>query len=192
MAFSSRRDLRDEVGARVGNEAQHIFIESPSATASSCRPQNSSLSSRSSECSYLLSLLCSLSVVYTFFFAVKCPPNHFQRRHRSFFGRLSSDNDGNISSREVVSDVKFEKETHVKDIEGECPVCLSVFADGKEVKQLSVCKHSFHAPCIDLWLSSHSNCPVCRASIAVKRPKVTASARDEDNQQGLLDASALV
>ncbi|KAG6640836.1 RING-H2 finger protein ATL33-like [Carya illinoinensis] len=191
MAFSSRRDLRDEVGARVGNEAQHIFIESPSATASSCRPQNSSLSSRSSV--WVKGIRGTKSAPE---WAMK--PDAFLSNPpkaptpRSFFGRLSSDNDGNISSREVVSDVKFEKETHVKDIEGECPVCLSVFADGKEVKQLSVCKHSFHAPCIDLWLSSHSNCPVCRASIAVKRPKVTASARDEDNQQGLLDASALV
>lgn len=88
--------------------------------------------------------------------------------------------------------MKFEKETHVKDVEGECPVCLSVFAGGEEVKQLSVCKHSFHAICIDMWLNSHSNCPVCRASIAVKRPKGTPLARDEDNQQGLPDASALV
>lgn len=140
----------------------------------------------------LVAVVTIPALVYTFFFAVKCPPNPFRRRHRSFSGRLSSDNDGNISSREVVSDVKFEKETHVKDVEGECPVCLSVFAGGEEVKQLSVCKHSFHAICIDMWLNSHSNCPVCRASIAVKRPKGTPLARDEDNQQGLPDASALV
>ncbi|KAG6700510.1 hypothetical protein I3842_08G115800 [Carya illinoinensis] len=48
MAFSSRRDSRDEVCAGVGYEARRIFIESLSATASSCRPRSSSLSSRCS------------------------------------------------------------------------------------------------------------------------------------------------
>jgi E3 ubiquitin-protein ligase RNF38/44 len=98
-----------------------------------------------------------------------------------------------MSKREEVSDGKYEKETHVKDVIGsECPVCLSVFAEGEEVKQLSVCKHSFHASCIDIWLNSHSNCPVCRASIPVRLPNGTAPARNEDNQQGLPDASSLV
>lgn len=94
----------------------------------------------------------------------------------------------------MVSDVKFEKETHVKEVGSECPVCLSVFADGEKVSQLSVCKHSFHAVCIDKWLNSQSNCPVCRASIPVKGPNGTppASARDDDRQQGLPDASNLV
>lgn len=90
----------------------------------------------------------------------------------------------------MVSDVKtYEKDTLVKDVDSECPVCLSVFAEGEEVKQLSSCKHSFHATCIALWLDSHSNCPVCRASI-VKRPNGTAPSRDEE--QGLPDASSLV
>lgn len=92
----------------------------------------------------------------------------------------------------VVSDLKYQKDAHVKEIGSECPVCLSVFGDGEEVRQLSVCKHSFHAACIDMWLSNHSNCPICRATIAVKRPNTAAPARDSDLQQGLPDASALV
>ncbi|WOG92666.1 hypothetical protein DCAR_0311941 [Daucus carota subsp. sativus] len=47
----------------------------------------------------------------------------------------------------------------------ECPVCLSVFEEEEHVKQLPVCKHSFHAPCIDMWLYSHLDCPLCRAPV---------------------------
>ncbi|KAK9280997.1 hypothetical protein L1049_003888 [Liquidambar formosana] len=46
-----------------------------------------------------------------------------------------------------------------------CVVCLLGFEDGDDVKQLQRCNHSFHAPCIDMWLYSHSNCPVCRAPV---------------------------
>ncbi|KAJ0979455.1 hypothetical protein J5N97_014929 [Dioscorea zingiberensis] len=47
----------------------------------------------------------------------------------------------------------------------ECSVCLSEFVEGEEVRHLPQCKHSFHAPCIDMWLYSHSNCPLCRADV---------------------------
>lgn len=144
----------------------------------------------------LMAVVTIPALIYTFFFAVKCPPNPFRRRrHRSSSGRFSVESDhGNISNREEVSDAKYEKENHVKDVIGsECPVCLSVFAEGEEVKQLSVCKHSFHASCIDEWFKSQSNCPVCRANIAVnKLPNGTAPARNGDRQQGLPDASNLV
>ena len=63
----------------------------------------------------------------------------------------------------------------------------------------NVCKHSFHATWIDLWFNSHSNCPVCRASVArpsstaSKRPNYGSSAsRNDDLHQGLPDASSLV
>ncbi|OIV98640.1 hypothetical protein TanjilG_12763 [Lupinus angustifolius] len=95
-----------------------------------------------------------------------------------------------------VTDVKYQKEAHVKEIGGECPVCLSVFADGEEIRQLSVCKHSFHASCIDMWLSNHSNCPICRANIAAVTKlsgsnSSAAPTRDGDLQHGG-DASALI
>ncbi|PKA52463.1 RING-H2 finger protein ATL80 [Apostasia shenzhenica] len=49
--------------------------------------------------------------------------------------------------------------------DGECPVCLSAFDDGDEVRLLPQCLHSFHVACIDMWLQSHSSCPVCRSSV---------------------------
>ncbi|XP_022744639.1 RING-H2 finger protein ATL33-like [Durio zibethinus] len=153
---------------------------------------------------FILSLMAFITIpaiIYSFFFAVKCPP--WTSRERQDSPReLPRDNGGsNVEvierRREPVAGFKYQKETHSKDIGSECPICLSVFADGEEVRQLSGCKHSFHATCIDLWLNSHNNCPICRASVTIKRPNnndtaLSVSARDSDLQQGLTDAANLV
>ncbi|CAJ2636032.1 unnamed protein product [Trifolium pratense] len=44
-----------------------------------------------------------------------------------------------------------------------CPVCLGDFEEGEELRTMPSCMHFFHVPCIDMWLISHFNCPVCRA-----------------------------
>ncbi|XP_076949175.1 RING-H2 finger protein ATL51-like [Bidens hawaiensis] len=51
-------------------------------------------------------------------------------------------------------------------VEGsDCAVCLSEFQDGESVRLLPKCGHAFHLPCIDTWLRSHSNCPLCRSHV---------------------------
>ncbi|GFY92086.1 RING/U-box superfamily protein [Actinidia rufa] len=51
-------------------------------------------------------------------------------------------------------------------VEGtECAVCLSEFIDDESLRLLPKCNHAFHLPCIDAWLKSHSNCPLCRANV---------------------------
>ncbi|XP_028792803.1 RING-H2 finger protein ATL54-like [Neltuma alba] len=51
-------------------------------------------------------------------------------------------------------------------IEGtECSVCLNEFQEGETLRLLPKCNHAFHIPCIDTWLRSHINCPLCRAGI---------------------------
>lgn len=44
----------------------------------------------------------------------------------------------------------------------ECAVCLSVLEEEEVARLLPNCRHTFHAECIDKWLSSHSTCPICR------------------------------
>ncbi|KAK4270301.1 hypothetical protein QN277_023352 [Acacia crassicarpa] len=147
---------------------------------------------------FLLALIAVVTIpalIYTFIFAVKCPSRRRRYPDETSEGlpsvELVPHEGGDAPS--VVSDVKYQTDAHVKEIGSECPVCLSVFSDGEEVRQLSVCKHSFHASCIDMWLSNHSNCPICRATVAVKRPNTTAPARNNsDLQQGLPDASSMV
>ncbi|KAK7341730.1 hypothetical protein VNO80_24667 [Phaseolus coccineus] len=47
----------------------------------------------------------------------------------------------------------------------ECAICLGEFEEGEWLKHLPHCSHRFHVSCIDTWFQSHSNCPLCRASV---------------------------
>lgn len=47
----------------------------------------------------------------------------------------------------------------------DCSVCLSEFQDDESLRLLPKCSHAFHVTCIDTWLKSHTNCPLCRANI---------------------------
>ncbi|CAI9781648.1 unnamed protein product [Fraxinus pennsylvanica] len=47
----------------------------------------------------------------------------------------------------------------------ECSVCLSEFEENESLRLLPKCSHAFHLPCVDTWLKSHANCPLCRASV---------------------------
>ncbi|QCD97732.1 RING-H2 finger protein ATL16-like [Vigna unguiculata] len=46
-----------------------------------------------------------------------------------------------------------------------CVVCLTEFQDHDMLKVLPICKHAFHFHCIDVWLQTNANCPLCRSSI---------------------------
>ncbi|XP_022746374.1 RING-H2 finger protein ATL33-like [Durio zibethinus] len=149
----------------------------------------------------LMAVITIPAIVYALFFAVKCPP-WSSREHQDSPTELPRDNSGSTVElterrKEPVSGVKYQNETHSKDIGSECSICLLVLADGEEIRQLSGCKHSFHATCIDSWLNNQNNCPICRASVTVNRPNnndtaSSASSRDSDLHQGLPDAASLV
>ncbi|KAH7433659.1 hypothetical protein KP509_07G079700 [Ceratopteris richardii] len=49
----------------------------------------------------------------------------------------------------------------------ECAVCLSRFQEKERVRILPTCAHLFQVACIDMWLQSHTNCPVCRQIITL-------------------------
>ncbi|KAF8074307.1 hypothetical protein N665_1115s0023 [Sinapis alba] len=57
----------------------------------------------------------------------------------------------------------------------DCSVCLSEFQENERLRLLPECSHAFHVACIDTWLKSHSNCPLCRAFIAGTVESVAAS-----------------
>ncbi|KAL3527592.1 hypothetical protein ACH5RR_012248 [Cinchona calisaya] len=73
-------------------------------------------------------------------------------------------------------------------VEGaDCSVCLSEFEDDESLRLLPKCSHAFHVACIDTWLRSHKNCPLCRAPIV--RDTNNISTTDTDAMQSVLDNS---
>ncbi|XP_074284653.1 RING-H2 finger protein ATL16-like [Silene latifolia] len=53
-----------------------------------------------------------------------------------------------------------------KESEIECAVCLSEFQDGEKLRVIPNCCHGFHIDCIDIWLQTSDNCPLCRSAIS--------------------------
>ncbi|XP_041003258.1 RING-H2 finger protein ATL16-like [Juglans microcarpa x Juglans regia] len=47
-----------------------------------------------------------------------------------------------------------------------CVVCLNEFQEEDMLRVLPKCSHAFHLDCIDIWLQSNANCPLCRSSIS--------------------------
>ncbi|CAN0878430.1 RING-H2 finger protein ATL54 [Linum grandiflorum] len=82
---------------------------------------------------------------------------------------------------ESITVFRYEKSEGL--IDGtDCSVCLSEFEQDETLRLLPKCSHAFHIPCIDTWLRSHTNCPLCRAPIvsSVDPETVSGSAEEEE------------
>ncbi|XP_019855671.1 PREDICTED: RING finger protein 150-like [Amphimedon queenslandica] len=55
-----------------------------------------------------------------------------------------------------------------------CAVCLENFKHNDIIRPLP-CSHEFHKKCIDPWLESKGNCPLCKSSILHRQTNVTVS-----------------
>lgn len=107
--------------------------------------------------------------------------------------RLSTiDNNNNISTcelglkkevREVLPIIVFKESFSVKDTQ--CSVCLGDYQAEDKLQQIPVCGHTFHMDCIDIWLATHTSCPLCRLSLLASR----ASDQPTDNQDNETDLS---
>ncbi|KAK7363283.1 hypothetical protein VNO77_05419 [Canavalia gladiata] len=108
--------------------------------------------------------------IYNFIIIKRSRARHTQSQPEGPNGLVEVVIESNIDScqRNLLSSFKYNKEA-TKEVGGEddyeCPVCLSDFEEGEEVRKLPLCKHSFHAPCIDMWLYSHFDCPICRTPV---------------------------
>lgn len=80
---------------------------------------------------------------------------------------------------------KYSKKDGV--VEGtDCSVCLSEFEEDETLRLLPKCNHAFHLYCIDTWLRSHTNCPLCRA------PIVIANTMIDDRSEGLEEIRVMI
>ncbi|KAK9908647.1 hypothetical protein WJX75_000927 [Coccomyxa subellipsoidea] len=64
----------------------------------------------------------------------------------------------------AVPDVEQGDISHQRHEEA-CSVCLGEYEVDERVKRLPPCGHEFHEACIDLWLTNHVTCPMCRCSL---------------------------
>ncbi|KAG8391402.1 hypothetical protein BUALT_Bualt01G0183900 [Buddleja alternifolia] len=72
----------------------------------------------------------------------------------------------------MITVCKYKKDEGL--IDGtECAVCLSEFQENESLRLLPKCNHAFHLPCIDTWLKSQSNCPLCRANVLGPGPQAS-------------------
>ncbi|KAL3825360.1 hypothetical protein ACJIZ3_021389 [Penstemon smallii] len=116
--------------------------------------------------------------------------NHRSRQRGSRIpGPTPSHSFRNLNMNFIYS-YKYKKDGVEKDVEGnndyECVVCLSVFEEGEELRQLPKCKHSFHASCIDMWLYSHMDCPLCRSPVEPPVPQRRAVTEQSGHSREVL------
>jgi hypothetical protein len=58
------------------------------------------------------------------------------------------------------------KEVGAGDTPADCAVCIAEVGPGEAARVLPRCGHAFHVECVDMWLRSHSTCPLCRCAVA--------------------------
>eukprot|EP00931_Biecheleriopsis_adriatica_P093437 TRINITY_DN67197_c0_g1_i1.p1 TRINITY_DN67197_c0_g1~~TRINITY_DN67197_c0_g1_i1.p1 ORF type:complete len:282 (+),score=42.33 TRINITY_DN67197_c0_g1_i1:103-948(+) len=61
----------------------------------------------------------------------------------------------------------------------DCPICLTELSVGDSARELSVCGHTFHRACIDLWLYRRADCPLCKCEVKSGNQQATAPGRVE-------------
>lgn len=90
---------------------------------------------------------------------------YFEYKHRGMYivldGILCKDDD---SARNMNFLDRIENGLWVDEFDcSECVVCLDGFQRGEKCRILPVCRHTFHAKCVDSWLYKNPLCPICRA-----------------------------
>nr|XP_043625832.1 RING-H2 finger protein ATL52-like [Erigeron canadensis] len=110
------------------------------------------------------------------------PPNMYRRPRirveRDSNASLSnpSSTSTSASSSSGNSSVLLTVHKYSKDFkEGTCVICLGEFEENDEVRIMPECAHVFHVACIDMWLFSRGNCPLCRANATPRTQDVLLS-----------------
>ncbi|XP_008783397.2 RING-H2 finger protein ATL3 [Phoenix dactylifera] len=73
----------------------------------------------------------------------------------------------------------------------ECAVCLSELSEGEEARLLPGCRHGFHLECIDMWLSFHSTCPLCRSPVSLENADSGVETAEASPVEAVLAAGRL-
>lgn len=83
----------------------------------------------------------------------------------SGYTTLTNSLTGGLTATEISALPHFVA-THADIGDGiECSICLGDISQGDAVRQLEACGHTFHRPCLDLWLLRRADCPLCKRNV---------------------------
>nr|KYP39416.1 RING-H2 finger protein ATL4E [Cajanus cajan] len=83
--------------------------------------------------------------------------------------------------REMLPVIVFKESFSVKDTQ--CSVCLLEYQAEDRLQQIPACGHTFHMSCIDLWLATHTTCPLCRFSLLTTAKSSTQTPYIQSNEE---------
>ena len=111
---------------------------------------------------FLTFALALIFLQYYFNTSVRTAP---RGRPRGFRGAASGGVDPELLRSLPVTVYRAGPKGSTDDVGVECAVCLTELEDGEEARFLPRCGHGFHTECVDMWLASHTSCPLCRATV---------------------------
>lgn len=82
---------------------------------------------------------------------------------------------------------------HIADEDRECAICLCPYEEDQPIKRL-FCRHHYHSPCIDQWLSTKTTCPLCNSNVLahlnLPSAPVSAESASPSARAGAIDGSS--
>lgn len=87
------------------------------------------------------------------------------------------------NSRSVTEIVGKSRRVTKKDVERECGICFTNYAERELIRELPDCKHHYHQRCLDKWLKKKGQCPMCRKNLCEE--KVKEAIRESAKEHGI-------
>ncbi|PIN18220.1 hypothetical protein CDL12_09115 [Handroanthus impetiginosus] len=109
--------------------------------------------------------------------------NTFHRRCSCLFHPTTAADDEDIFTPAAVAllpDVAYSAADFPRM--SDCAICLDSFREGDECRKIPVCKHLFHAKCVDRWIRKMPTCPVCRTRVDLDSVGLSGSRTSGDDQ----------
>ncbi|XP_031372553.1 RING-H2 finger protein ATL32-like [Punica granatum] len=112
-----------------------------------------------------------IAVLYNYVFSRLCPRRRPDGTSQNQpLADLERSGSWSSSVSAVIPSCKYSGDARLRTKDKTCSVCLAEFQDGEDMRLLPRCSHSFHVLCIDMWLYSHPDCPVCRTDTGISVP----------------------
>ncbi|XP_020115098.1 RING-H2 finger protein ATL1-like [Ananas comosus] len=119
-------------------------------------------------------LTTSILLLSYYIFVIKCCLNW---RHSDVITRLSRSRIRSLPTFRYRKAGDSTSTANTNTNTNDCAVCLNEFQEEERIRLLPNCLHLFHIDCIDTWLQSNANCPLCRSPItAILHPMLAAAA----------------